>query len=78
MSKYICLLGDFNTRTAIDTDFVDSIKHRYVDDYITDFVDNFANVLNDLKMSLNIISMDKFRNKLVIYCKFVVKETVCL
>jgi hypothetical protein len=73
MSKYICLLGDFKARTATDTDFADLIKHRHVDDYITDFVDNFANVLNDLKMPLNRISMDKFKNKfgniLLNFCK---------
>ena len=63
-SKYICLLGDFNARTATDTDFVDLIKNRHVDDYITDFVDNFTNVLNDLKMPLNRISMDKSKTKL--------------
>ena len=38
-SKYICFLVDFNARTATDTDFVDLIKNRHVDDYITDFVD---------------------------------------
>jgi hypothetical protein len=32
-SKYICLLGDFNARTATDTDFVDLIKNLHVDDY---------------------------------------------
>ena len=72
-SKYVCLLGDFNARTATDTDFVDLIKNRYVDDYITDFVDNFTNVLNDLKMPLNRISMDKSKNKfgnlLLNFCK---------
>jgi hypothetical protein len=72
-SKYICLLGDFNARTATDTDFVDLIKNRHVDDYITDFVDNFTNVLNDLKMPLNRISMDKSKNKfgnlLLNFCK---------
>jgi hypothetical protein len=46
-------LGDFNVRTATDTDFVDLIKNRHVDDYITDFVDNFTNVWNDLKMQLS-------------------------
>jgi hypothetical protein len=54
-SKYICLLGDFNVRTSTDTDFVDLIKNRHVDDYITDFVVNFTNALNNLKMPLNII-----------------------
>ena len=49
-SKYICLFGDFNSRTATDTDFVDMIKHRYVDDYVSDF---------DLKMRLNRISMER-------------------
>jgi hypothetical protein len=72
-SKYICLLGDFNVRTATDTDFVDLIKNRHVDDYITDFVDNFTNVWNDLKMPLNRISMDKSKNKfgslLLNFCK---------
>ena len=72
-SKYICLLGDFNARTATHTNCVDLIKNRHVDDYITDFVDNFTNVLNDLKMPLNRISMDKFKNKLgillLIFCK---------
>jgi hypothetical protein len=66
-------LGDFNARTATDTDFVDLIKNRHVDDYITDFVDNFTNVLNDLKMPLNRISMDKSKNKfgnlLLNFCK---------
>ena len=52
-SKYICLLGDVNARTATDTDFVDLIKNRHVDDYNTDFVDHFTNVLNNLKMPLN-------------------------
>jgi hypothetical protein len=82
-SKYICLLGDFNARTATDTDFVDLIKNRHVDDYITDFVDNFTNVLNDLKMPLNRISMDKskdkFDNLLLNFCKensmFIVNDT---
>jgi hypothetical protein len=49
------------------------IKNRHVDDYITDFVDSFTNVLNDLKMPLNRISMDKSKNKLgnllLIFCK---------
>jgi hypothetical protein len=36
--------GLYNARTAIDTDFVDLIKNRHVDDYITDFVDNFTNL----------------------------------
>jgi hypothetical protein len=61
-SKYICHFGDFNARTATDTDFVDLINNRHVDDYITDFVDNFTNVLYDLKMPLNRISMDKSKN----------------
>ena len=59
-STYICLLGDFNARTAIDTDFVDLIKNRH--DYITDFVDNFT-YLYFVKMPLNRISMDKSKNK---------------
>ena len=66
-------MGNFNARTATDTDFVDLIKNRHVDDYITDFVDNFTNVLNDLKMPLNRISMDKSKNKfsnlLLNFCK---------
>jgi hypothetical protein len=49
------------------------IKNRHVDDYITDFVDNFTNVLNNLKMPLNRISMDKSKNKfdnlLLNFCK---------
>jgi parvulin-like peptidyl-prolyl isomerase len=48
-SKYICLLGDFNARMATDTDFVDLIKNRHVDDYIADFVDNFTNVLIEVQ-----------------------------
>jgi hypothetical protein len=67
-SKYICLLGDFNARTATDTDFVDLIKNRNVDDYITDFVDNFTNILNDLKMPLNrIIIVTFLQRKQYIY-----------
>ena len=60
-------------RTATDTDFADLVKNRHVDDYITDFVDNFTNVLNDLKMPLNRISMNesenKFGNLLLNFCK---------
>jgi hypothetical protein len=56
-------------RTATDTDFVDLIKNRHVDDYITDFVDNFANILNDLKMPLNRMSMDKSKIKLTLSLK---------
>jgi exonuclease III len=67
-SKYICLLGDFSARTATDTDFVDLIKNRHVDDYITDFVDNFTNILNDLKMPLNrIIIVTFLQRKQYIY-----------
>ena len=50
------------------------IKNRHVDDYIiTDFVDNFTNLLNDLKMPLNRISINKskntFGNLLLNFCK---------
>ena len=67
-------MGDINARTATDTDFVDLIKNRHVDDYIiTDFVDNFTNVLNDLKMPLSRISINKskntFGNLLLNFCK---------
>ena len=55
------------------TYFPQNNKNRHVDDYITDFVDNVTNVLNDLKMPLNRISMDKSKNKfgnlLLIFCK---------
>jgi hypothetical protein len=65
--------------TATDTDFVDLIKNRHVDDYIiTDFVDNFTNVLNDLKMPLNRISINKSKNTFGNLLLILVKETVCL
>ena len=55
------------------TYFPQNNKNRHVDDYITDFVDNVTNVLNDLKMPLNRISMDKYKNKfgnlLLNFCK---------
>ena len=73
ISKYVSLLGDFNARTSDENDFVEIDENRHVDNFITEFVENYTGLLNDLQIPLKRGSMDKMKNKygtlLLNFCK---------
>ena len=60
--KYICLLGDFNSRTADDPDFIEIFINEHELDF-TQFVENDLAILDTLKIDRKRKRMDAGKNR---------------
>lgn len=67
-SRYICLVGDFNSRTSTEPDFVDTEENRHIESNLSEFIDNYSQLLSDLKMPLLRYNMDKTKTDSGICC----------
>ena len=73
ISKYICLVGDFNARTSNCDDFIILDDNNHNNNNISDYVDNYTEVLESLSLPVERSSMDMIRNRygnmLLEFCK---------
>ena len=60
--QYICLLGDFNSRTAYDPDFIEIPINEHELDF-TQFVENDLAILDTLKIDRKRKGMDNGKNR---------------
>ena len=72
-SKFMCLLGDFNARTANENDFVSVQQNEHEENDISEFLDDYTSCLYDMNMSICRKSMDECKNRygniLLDFCK---------
>ena len=73
ISNYICLVGDFNARTSNCDDFIILDDNNHNNNNISDYVDNYTEVLESLSLPVERSSMDMIRNRygnmLLEFCK---------
>ena len=73
ISKYICLVGDFNARTSNCDDFIILDDNDHNNNTISDYVDNYTEVLESLSLLVERSSTDMIRNRygnmLLEFCK---------
>ena len=71
-SKYVGLIGDFNSRTGEDDDYV-NVNLEHGDNNIDEFIENHAGILENLNIPLKRKNIDKTKNKygnmLLNFCK---------
>ena len=63
ISKYICLVGDFNARTSNCDDFIILDDNNHNNNNISDYVDNYTEVLESLSLPVERSSMDMIKNR---------------
>ena len=61
-SKYICLIGDFNSRTGEYDGYV-NVNFEPGDNNIDEFIENHAGILENLNIPLKRKNIDKTTNK---------------
>jgi hypothetical protein len=61
-SKYVGLIGDFNSRTGEDDDYV-NVNFEHGDNNIDEFIEYHAGILENLKIPLKRKNIDKTKNK---------------
>jgi hypothetical protein len=61
-SKYVGLIGDFNSRTGEDDDYV-NVNFEHGDNNIDEFIENHAGILENLNIPLKRKNIDKTKNK---------------
>ena len=62
ISKYICIVGDINARTSNCDDFITLDDNEHYDNNISDYVDNYTEILESLSLPVERSSLNMIKN----------------